>query len=123
MSPSFIEQVHYIRIPVKELAVSTNWYAETLGFKKVDQKEDRAVFKVGEGPFLLVLIQTLDETFSHFKRDGEDEFAIGFSSPEIHKFHTHLIEQNVKVEPIQEDDGHLYFHFYDPSGNKLQVHW
>lgn len=89
MSPSFIEQVHYIRIPVKELAVSTNWYAETFGFKKVDQKEDRAVFKVGEKPFLLVLIQTLDETFSHFK----------------------------------EDDGHLYFHFYDPSGNKLQVHW
>lgn len=123
MSPSFIEQVHYIRIPVIDITVSASWYEEILGFKKVDQKQDRVVFKVGEGSFLLVLIQNLDEAFSHFKKDGEDEFAIGFSSPEIRKFHTHLIEQNVKVDPIQEDEGHLYFHFYDPSGNKLQVHW
>jgi hypothetical protein len=34
-----------------------------------------------------------------------------------------LIEQGVEVDEMKEDNGHFYFHFYDPSGNKLQVHW
>lgn len=123
MSSSFIEHVHYIRILVQDLAISTAWYEKILGLKKLDHSEERAVFKVGEGSFLLVLIPTKDKTHSHFMKDGGAEFAIGFSGPEIHKFHAHLNEQNVKVDPIQEDDGHLYFHFYDPSNNKLQVHW
>lgn len=25
----------------------------------------------------------------------------------------------IKVEDIKEDNDHAYFHFYDPSGNKL----
>ncbi|MFD1779092.1 hypothetical protein ACFSFW_10475 [Fredinandcohnia salidurans] len=29
----------------------------------------------------------------------------------------------IKVEDIKEDNDHAYFHFYDPSGKKLQVHW
>ena len=42
---------------------------------------------------------------------------------ELSKFHQHLINNQVKVDPIKEDNGHYYFHFYDPNGNKLQVHW
>ncbi|WP_438350678.1 VOC family protein [Paenibacillus sp. FA6] len=29
----------------------------------------------------------------------------------------------LKLRIRKEDDGHYYFHFFDPSGNKLQVHW
>lgn len=33
MSNSFIEQVHYIRIPVKDLELSTQWYRVVLGIQ------------------------------------------------------------------------------------------
>ena len=123
MSKSFIEQVHYIRIPVKDLAMSAQWYREVLGLQLLNNTEERAIFKVNEGPFLLILVPTEDETFAHFTIDHKQEFSIGFTSPEISKFHQHLMDNQVKVEKIKEDNGHRFFHFYDPNGNKLQVHW
>ena len=123
MSKSFIEQVHYIRIPVKHLDLSAQWYRDVLGFQLLDNTQERAIIKINEGPFFLILVPTGDETFSHFTIDNKQEFSIGFTSPELTKFHQHLIEHQVKVEEIKEDNGHAFFHFYDPSGNKLQVHW
>jgi catechol 2,3-dioxygenase-like lactoylglutathione lyase family enzyme len=124
MSKSFIEQVHYIRIPVKDLEQSAQWYRDVLGLKLLTVTDDPfAIIKVNEGPFLLILVPTDDETFAHFTINNESAFSIGFTSPELSKFHQHLINHQVKVEDIQEDNGHAYFHFYDPNGNKLQVHW
>ena len=123
MSKSFIEQVHYIRIPVKDLALSAQWYRDVLGLQLLNNTEERAIFKVNEGPFLLILVPTEDETFAHFTIDNKQEFSIGFTSPELSKFHKHLMDNQVKVEKIKEDNGHRFFHFYDPNGNKLQVHW
>ena len=123
MSKSFIEQVHYIRIPVKDLALSAQWYRDVLGLQLLNNTEERAIFKVNEGPFLLILVPTEDETFAHFTIDNKQEFSIGFTSPELLKFHQHLMDNQVKVEKIKEDNGHRFFHFYDPNGNKFQVHW
>ncbi|MFC4321264.1 VOC family protein [Litchfieldia salsa] len=124
MSKSFIEQVHYIRIPVKDLEQSAGWYRDVLGLQLLTGTDDPfAIIKVNEGPFLLILVPTDDETFSHFTINNESAFSIGFTSPELSKFHQHLINNQVKVEDIQEDNGHAYFHFYDPNGNKLQAHW
>lgn len=123
MSKSFIEQVHYIRIPVKHLEVSAQWYSDILGFQLLNNTVERAILKVNEGPFLLILVPTEDETFAHFTIDNNQEFSIGFTSPELFKFHQHLINHQVTVEDIKEDNGYAYFHFYDPNGNKLQVHW
>lgn len=123
MSKSFIEQVHYIRIPVKDVELSAQWYRDILGFQLLNITEELAILKVNEGPFLLILVPTEDETFAHFTIDNEQEFSIGFTSPELSKFHQHLLDNQVKVEEIKEDNGHAFFHFYDPNGNKLQVHW
>jgi catechol 2,3-dioxygenase-like lactoylglutathione lyase family enzyme len=124
LSKSFIEQVHYIRIPVKDLEQSAQWYRDVLGLQLLDITGDPfAIIKVNKGPFLLILVPTEDETFAHFTIDNEQAFSIGFTSPELSKFHQHLIDNQVKVEDIKEDSDHAYFHFYDPSGNKLQVHW
>ncbi|MCM3721445.1 VOC family protein [Solibacillus isronensis] len=123
MSKSFIEQVHYIRIPVKHLELSAHWYRDVLGFQLLNNNQERAILKINEGSFLLILVPTEDETFSHFTIDNKQEFSIGFTSPELFKFYQHLIENKVKVEEIKEDNGHAFFHFYDPNGNKLQVHW
>lgn len=123
MSKSFIEQIHYIRIPVKHLELSAHWYRDVLGFQLLNNNQERAILKINEGSFLLILVPTEDETFSHFTIDNKQEFSIGFTSPELFKFYQHLIENKVKVEEIKEDNGHAFFHFYDPNGNKLQVHW
>jgi catechol 2,3-dioxygenase-like lactoylglutathione lyase family enzyme len=124
MSKSFIEQVHYIRIPVKNLEESALWYRDVLGLQLLTITEDPfAIIKINEGPFLLILVPTEDDTFAHFTIGNVPAFSIGFSSPELSEFHQHLIENGVKVEDIKEDNGHAYFHFFDPNGNKLQVHW
>ncbi|AYC28563.1 VOC family protein [Paenisporosarcina cavernae] len=123
MSKSFIEQVHYIRIPVRNLELSAQWYRDILRFQLLNITEDMAIIKVNEGPFLLILVSTTDETFAHFTINNENEFIIGFTSPNLHEFHQHLVKNRVNVEDIQEDNGHLYFYFYDLSGNKLQAHW
>ncbi|TMU83555.1 VOC family protein [Bacillus sp. BHET2] len=123
MNKSFIEQVHYIRIPVKDLARSAKWYTDVLGLQLVNQNEELAAIKVNEGPFLLILIPTEDVTFSHFTVNQEQEFGIGFTSSDLENFHQHLMAYQVKVEEIKEDNGHAFFHFYDPDGNKLQAHW
>ncbi|MCT2536477.1 VOC family protein [Aquibacillus koreensis] len=124
MRKSFIDQVHYIRIPVRDLEQSTQWYQDVLGLQVLTITDDPyAILKVGEGSFLLILVPTEDESFAHFTINQEAAFSIGFTSPELMKFHQHLAENNVKVEAIQEDKGHAYFYFFDPNGNKLQVHW
>ncbi|WP_121615429.1 VOC family protein [Virgibacillus halodenitrificans] len=124
MSKSFIEQVHYIRIPVKDLEQSAQWYRDVLGLQLLSiTEEPLAIIKVNEGPFLLILVPTDDETFAHFTIDNEQEFSIGFTSSRLTEFHQHLIYNQVTVEDIEEDNDHAYFHFYDPNGNKLQVHW
>ncbi|XXM73169.1 VOC family protein [Lysinibacillus sphaericus] len=124
MSKSFIDQVHYFRIPVRDLEESAHWYRDVLGMQLLSITEDPfAVIKINDGPFLLILVPTADETFAHFTINNESAFALGFTSPELSKFHEHLVDHGVKAEEIQEDDGHSFFHFYDPNGNKLQVHW
>ncbi|MFD1738879.1 VOC family protein [Bacillus salitolerans] len=124
MSTSFIDQVHYIRIPVKDLHKSAEWYTDLLGFHLLTITEDPyAIIKMNEGPFLLILVPTDDDTYAHFTIKGEPEFSIGFTSSNLTEFHQHLKKHNVIVEDIKEDNGHSYFHFYDPSGNKLQAHW
>jgi catechol 2,3-dioxygenase-like lactoylglutathione lyase family enzyme len=124
MSKSFIEQVHYIRIPVRDLEQSAQWYRDVLGLQLLTITEDPfAVIKVNEGSFLLILVPTQDETFAHFTVNNKSAFSLGFTSPELFEFHQHLIDNDVKVEDIKEDNGHSYFHLFDPNGNKLQVHW
>lgn len=120
---SFINEIHYFRIPVKDLEESVRWYTTCLGLKLRRKKEDElAVIEFGEGP-LLILVKADEDSRGHFIKEGNLEFSVGFTSAEIHKFYEYLIEQEVRVDEMKEEEGHYYFHFYDPSGNKLQVHW
>jgi catechol-2,3-dioxygenase len=119
---SLIEDIHYFRIPVISLEESVTWYTECLGFQLRRLNEDLAVFELKEGP-LLVLVKADSSSRGHFIKDGKPEFSVGFTCPEIHKLRQHLIEQNVEVDEMKEEEGHFYFHFYDPSKNKLQAHW
>jgi catechol-2,3-dioxygenase len=122
LSQSLIEEIHYFRIPVIDLGVSVQWYTECLGFTLRRKAEDLAVMELKAGP-LLVLVQADKDSRGHFTKDGLPEFSVGFTSPEIQKLRQNLIERDVEVDEMKEDNGHFFFHFFDPSGNKLQAHW
>lgn len=120
---SFVNDIHYFRIPVTNLEQSIRWYTTCLGLKVRRRKDDElAVMELPEGP-LLILVKADEESRGHFIKDGKDEFSIGFTCPDIHKFYAHLVQQEVRVEEMQEDAGHFYFFFYDLNNNKLQAHW
>jgi catechol 2,3-dioxygenase-like lactoylglutathione lyase family enzyme len=121
MSHSLFSGIHYIRIPVVDLSEFVSWYSECLQFNLKFNRGDLAVLSLEEVP-LFVLVEADENSRGHFFKNGEPEFSVGLTTADIHRLYDYLIEQDVKVEPIQEDEGHQFFHFYDPSGNKLQVH-
>lgn len=45
MNKSFIEQVHYIRIPVKDLELSAQWYKDVLGLQLLNITKELGNFK------------------------------------------------------------------------------
>lgn len=65
----------------------------------------------------------VNELEDYFSRNGQLEFAVGFTSPNIQLLREKLIEHGVEVDDMKEEDGHFFFHFFDPNGNKLQAHW
>ncbi|RSD26873.1 VOC family protein [Mesobacillus subterraneus] len=121
MTEDFLDHIHYFRIPVSNLEQSIQWYTEYLGFQMRFNQGELAVLELKTGP-LFVLVQADQESRGHFTKNGQPEFSVGFSTSKIKELHDHLKNKGVEVEPIQKDHGHHYFCFYDPSGNKLQVH-
>lgn len=119
---SYLDEIHYFRIPVTDLEGSVDWYTNVLGLTLRRQTEGRAVFAVGGGP-LLVIVKADVDSRGHFLIGGSPEFSVGFTCQDIHNFREYLIKQGAQADPMEEEDGHYYFHFYDPSGNKLQAHW
>lgn len=119
---SFLQDIHYFRMPVTDLHAAVCWYSDVLKLKLRRQTEERAVFEAGDGP-LLVLIQADPDSRGHFYVSGNPEFAVGFTCADIHGFRDYLIGEGTSVEEMHEEDGHYYFCFFDPSGNKLQAHW
>lgn len=116
-----IHEMHYFRMPVRNLQESIKWYTECLRFQLRHSVENLAVIELKSGP-LLILVKADENTRGHFTVNGEPEFSVAFTTSDITQLHTYLSDQGVKVDEVREDNGHHYFHFYDPSGNKLQVH-
>ncbi|MCZ8537704.1 VOC family protein [Paenisporosarcina quisquiliarum] len=121
MSNSLFNGIHYFRIPVVDLRESVSWYSDCLKFKLRFKRDGLAVYELETGP-LLVLVEADKNSRGHFLKGGQAEFSVGFTTTNINELYEYLVSQDVKVESIQEDEGHQFFHFYDPNGNKLQVH-
>lgn len=117
-----IQEIHYLRIPVADLGASISWYSKYLGFEHLWTRNDMAMVKLSSGQ-MLVLMKADAGTHSHFTKDGQPVETITFTSPVIRELHQHLSENGVTVDEIENHDGHLLFHFFDPNGNKFQVHW
>lgn len=122
MSTPLIGEIHYLRVPVTDLESAVRWYTECLGFQHAWTTEDMAMVKLVSGQ-MLVLQKADAGSYSHFTKDGQPVESITFTSAEIRRLHQHLINNGVQVDEIKEDGHHLLFHFFDPDGNKFQVHW
>ncbi|WP_221567858.1 VOC family protein [Alkalihalobacillus sp. TS-13] len=121
MSQSLLSEIHYFRIPVNNLSESVTWYTERLGFTLRHNSGELAVMALESGP-LFVLVEADQGSRGHFTIGGQLEFSVGFTTTDINALHSKFSAQGIQTDEIQEDNGHQYFHFFDPSGNKLQVH-
>lgn len=121
MDHVLLSEIHYFRMPVKNLEESIVWYQQILGLQIRMTEEHLAVLSLQTGP-LLALVKADGNSSGHFTINGKPEFSVAFTTPDIEKLYNYLVISGVVVEPIQMDNGHSYFCFYDPSGNKLQVH-
>lgn len=97
---TFLEDIHYFRIPVTDLDSSTRWYSDVLRLVLRRQTDERAVFEIGEGP-LLVIVKADADSRGHFYIEGSPEFSVGFTCPDIHRFREYLIEQGVRAESMR----------------------
>ncbi|KGX91093.1 lactoylglutathione lyase [Pontibacillus halophilus JSM 076056 = DSM 19796] len=113
--------IHYFRIPVVNVAEAIKWYSECLQLELRFNRGDLAVFNINSGP-LLVLVEADQDSRGHFTIDGQPAFSVSFTTSKINELHHYLDKNEVKIEPIRSEHGHQFFYFYDPDGNKLQVH-
>lgn len=63
--------VHHVGLAVKDLAVTSDFFIDALGFKKVDDRPDYPAIFVSDGNVLVTLWQVTDgETATPFDRKG-----------------------------------------------------
>ena len=110
-------------IPVKDPVLSANWYEEILGFKLLYIEEEAAVMKIAEQSQTVVcLVKTLNHQPMKFPSNN---FGVGkyynFIPHNIEETHKFLLEQKIKVNPIDEEGDTKFFTFYDLDGNPLGV--
>lgn len=123
MSQPLLKEMHYARVPVTDLDAAVAWYTRCLGLQHAWTRNDMAMVRQEPG-LMLVLMKADAGSQSHFTVNGSPVESLTFTSPEIRRLHEHLVDQGVQVDDLIEDDnGFLFFHFFDLCGNKFQVHW
>ena len=123
MTKPLLKGMEGVFIPVKDPEMSANWYEKILGFKLLYIEEEAAVMKIAEQSQTVVcLVKTLNHQPMKFPSNN---FGVGkyynFIPRNIEETHKILLEQNVKVNPIDEEGNTKFFTFYDPDGNPLGV--
>lgn len=123
MTKPLLKGMEGVFIPVKDPELSASWYDEILGFKLLYIEEEAAVMKIAEQSQTVVcLVKTINHQPMKFP---DNNFGVGkyynFIPQNIEETHKYLLEQNVKVNPINEEGSTKFFTFYDPDGNPLGV--
>ena len=121
MAKSLLKGLEGVFIPVKDPELSANWYEEKLGFKLLYIEEDAAVMKIAEQSQTVVcLVRTLNHQPMEFP---SNHFGVGkyynFIPDDLDKTYKTLLEQNVRVNPIDGEGDTRFFTFYD----QMETHW
>lgn len=118
-----INQILFNEIPIKNIEKSIEWYKNMLNLTFIwhSKEEKLAQLNLPSGQ-MLFLVETKDDTTATFTVNGEKHQVIGFHTTRIEELYKHLVDNEVKVEPIIDDGaGNKFLHFYDLNGNKFNV--
>lgn len=124
MSEVVINRVSHVMIPVKQLALSSDWYVENLGFKVKWQRGDNkmVILELPSGPHFF-LWETEHDTYAHFQLKDGIQPVIGIEAADVRKLLQKLRNNGVRIGEVREERGEgIDFEFFDPSGNMLVVH-
>jgi catechol 2,3-dioxygenase-like lactoylglutathione lyase family enzyme len=112
---NLFKRIDTVFLKVADFEKAIDWYQTVLGFsvRWVDEKGGYAALNIGETPLTLVRSTTVEPASS--------KVSFNFFTPDIHSSHQHLLNNNVEVEPIQEDGNVKWFDFKDLEGNHLGV--
>ncbi|MEK3975872.1 MULTISPECIES: VOC family protein [unclassified Psychrobacillus] len=121
MGTSLLNGVEGIFIPVKNPAVSAQWYETVLGFKLNYIEEEAAVMKISNNsPTVVCLVKVENYTPMKFPSNN---FGVGkyvnFIPENIEKLYDELKNKGIAVKPLEGDEEKKYFTFFDPDGNPL----
>jgi catechol 2,3-dioxygenase-like lactoylglutathione lyase family enzyme len=111
-------------IPVKDIRVSTRWYADTLGLKVLQEPTEHrhSLLQLApEGPGLF-LKQTDEATPLHFESDGHRTAIFEFRVDDIEAFHHRMRANHIPVfDRHDAPPCGKYLYLVDPDGNKIQI--
>lgn len=113
-------KVDTITLRVADLSAAKQWYREKLGLRELfrDQKENLAVFSVGGDTSITLWQIKPEQTLTPAAKAGC--FPI-LMSDDVRKAHRALSERGVRVDPVTSGGSVLWFAFYDPDGNRIEV--
>ncbi|QOR68766.1 VOC family protein [Cytobacillus suaedae] len=107
------KRIDTVFLEVSDIQQSIDWYTTILGFELRWQHGVYAALNVSETP--LTLVQKNDD----FQPNKKSLF--NFYVSDVNEAHSHLVNNEVKVEDIQVEDDVSWFVFYDLDGNRLEV--
>lgn len=116
-------RVGTIYIPVNDVEVSSDWYAEKLNAEISYQDDDKAILNMASMSFFLV--KSVERSVNFVDIHGKERFILTFEVNGIEtltELHNDFLEKGLSVGEI-EDRGHAgkNFVFSDLDGNMFDV--
>ncbi|MEK3796879.1 VOC family protein [Peribacillus sp. FSL H8-0477] len=110
-----IERMDTVCLKVHDVAASSLWYQEILGFKESDKGDGYRVLSIGDSGTALTIEEGDEGTLP-----GNHAYPIFFTK-DIEQTRTKLMEQSIKVSQLKKEGRNTFFDVYDIDNNKLQV--
>lgn len=112
-----------IFVPVSDLKRSTQWYAEVLGFKLIDDATPNAMtFIMNDEKIMFCLVRSFDFQPQPFPKNRyRVEQYYSFHTPDVDGAHRSLKEKGANVGEIVRYGPMRGFAVYDPDGNRYLV--
>lgn len=127
MNDSITQGVHHIGLTVSDLAASTRFFTELLGWQQVGGNPDYPSIFVSDGVIMVTLWQIKDTSFISFNKDnnvGLHHLALRLASLDsLNSLHKKLVEAGLKIEFAPEllrDGPTQHMMCYEPSGNRIE---
>ena len=119
-----ITGLHHVRLPVSNVFVSRDWYADVLGFEPVldYEEEDRVIGTVLQHPCGLVLGLHAEPERARVLNDFVVVSLCAGSKADLERCALYLDQASVEHSDIQSGNLGWYIDIPDPDGMLLELH-